>query len=70
MTLHGMVATLMDISYICKRMGSLHECEEWISELRREHERKSLEMVQISINALKDHDVELARSISNIENGS
>jgi phosphate transport system protein len=57
----------LDISYICKRMGSLHKCEDWISQYIRNMSEKVLEMVQTSINALKNHNVELARSISNIE---
>jgi len=57
----------LDISYICKRMGSLNKCESWISDYIGKMSEKVLEMVQISINALKNHNVELARSISNIE---
>ena len=57
----------MDISYMGKRMVSLHKCEEWLSNYIGNMSEEVLEMVQISINALKDHNVELARSISNIE---
>jgi len=57
----------MDISYMGKRMVSLHKCEEWLSNYIGNMSEKVLEMVQISIKALKDHNVELARTISSIE---
>jgi phosphate transport system protein len=57
----------LDISRICKRMGSLRKCEAWISDYVENMSEKVLRMVQTSIRALKTHDVELARSISTIE---
>ena len=57
----------LDISYICKRMVSLRECEEWMSSYIENLSEKVLKMVQVSISALKNHDLELARSISNLE---
>jgi phosphate transport system protein len=57
----------LDISQVCKRMGSLHKCEDWISDYIGKMSEKVLEMLQISIKALRKHDAELARSISNIE---
>jgi phosphate transport system protein len=57
----------LDTSYICKRMGSLGECEAWISDYVEKMSEKVLRMVQTSIRALKTHDVGLARSISPIE---
>lgn len=57
----------LDTSYICKRMGSLHKCEDWISNYIENMSEKVLRMVQISISALKNHNMELARSISPIE---
>lgn len=57
----------LDISQICKRMGSLDKCEVWISDYIGKMSEKVLRMVQISIGALKDHNVELAMSISDIE---
>ena len=57
----------LDMAFICRRMGSLHECEDWISEYIWSMSEKVLDMVQISINALKNHDAKLARSISKIE---
>jgi phosphate transport system protein len=57
----------LDISFICKRMGSLHRCEDWMSDYVGDMSEKVLEMVQTSITALKNHDVELARSISETE---
>lgn len=56
-----------DISYICKRMVSLAKCEEWMSSYIGNMSEKVLEMVQISINALKNHDEKVARSISDLE---
>jgi len=57
----------LDISYICKRMGSLRECEAWISDRVEKMSEKVLRMVQISITALKGHNIELAKSISTVE---
>ena len=57
----------LDISYISKRMGSLAKCEDWMRFYIGNMSEKVLEMLQISINALRNHDVELARSISKIE---
>ena len=57
----------LDISYISKRMGSLAKCEDWMRSYIGNMSEKVLEMLQISINALRNHDVELARSISKIE---
>jgi len=57
-----------DISYICKRMVSLRSCEDWMSSYIENMSEKVLEMIQISITALRNHDEGLARSISSIEN--
>ena len=57
----------LDISYICKRMVNLSDCEDWMSSYVENMSEKVLNMVQVSINALKNHDLELARSISNLE---
>jgi phosphate transport system protein len=45
----------------------LRECEAWINDYVENMSEKVLRMVQISIRALKTHDVELARSISPVE---
>jgi phosphate transport system protein len=57
----------LDISQICKRMGSLRKCDAWVSDYIENMSEKVLSMVQTSIRALKHHDVELARSISILE---
>ncbi len=57
----------LDISQICKRMGSLSGCESWISDYIGNVSEKVLKMVQTSIKALKQHDAGLAKSISATE---
>jgi len=57
----------LDISHICQRMGGLDKCEAWIIDYIAIMSEKVLRMVQTSISALKNYDVELARSISEIE---
>jgi phosphate transport system protein len=57
----------LDISQICKRMGSMRECDAWIFDYIDNLSEKVLTMVQTSIRALKHHDVELASSISATE---
>jgi phosphate transport system protein len=58
----------MDISQICKRMGSLRDCSpRWIFNYIEEMCEKVLSMVQTSIRALKHHDVKLAESITHTE---
>jgi phosphate transport system protein len=56
-----------DISYINKRLGGLKECEPWIPEYIEDLGDKVLEMIKISINSLKSHDTELAKTVSKTE---
>jgi phosphate transport system protein len=56
-----------DISYISKRLGGLKDCEPWIPEYIEDLGDKVLEMVRISINSLKSHDTELAKTVSKTE---
>jgi len=56
-----------DISSIGKRLGALKNCEEWISQFIGDMGEKVLQMVKISINSLKRLDMELAKSVSTME---
>jgi phosphate transport system protein len=56
-----------DISYISNRFKSLDDCEEWIPEFIGDMGEKVLQMVKISINALKSLDTELAKTITKTE---
>jgi phosphate transport system protein len=56
-----------DISYIRKRLGGLKDCEEWVPQFIEDMGGKVLEMVRISINSLKTHDAELAKTVSKTE---
>jgi len=57
----------LDISYINEQLGGLKECEEWISEYIEKMSEKVLKMVRTSINSLRSHNTELARSIAKTE---
>lgn len=57
----------LDISYINDRLNGLKECETWIRTHVMEMSEKVLSMVETSINALRKHDVELAKTISKTE---
>jgi phosphate transport system protein len=56
-----------DISNISKTMGGLKECNSWMSEYMEYMSDKVLQMVSISVNALKRLDTDLARSVSPTE---
>jgi phosphate transport system protein len=56
-----------DISYISKRFGKLANCEEWISEYIGDMGEKVLQMVKLSIDALKSLDTELAKTVTKTE---
>ncbi len=56
-----------DIAYIGKRLGGLKKCDPWIPEHIADMGEKVLEMVKISINSLKSHDTELAKTVSKTE---
>jgi len=56
-----------DISFIRKRLGGLQDCEIWIPTFIEDMGEKVLKMVRISINSLKTHDTELAKTISKTE---
>ena len=56
-----------DISYISKRFTGLGNCEEWIPEFIGDMGEKVLQMVKISIAALKSLDTELAKTVTKTE---
>jgi len=56
-----------DISNISKTMGGLKKCNPWMSEYMEIMSDKVLQMVTISVNALKRLDTDLARSLSPTE---
>jgi phosphate transport system protein len=57
----------LDVSQIHERLGGLEECEDWIKESIMQMSEKVLKMVQISVDSLKSHDADLAKSLSEIE---
>jgi phosphate transport system protein len=57
----------LDISYINEQLGGLKECEEWISEYIEKMSEKVLSMVRTSIDSLRSHNTELAKSIAKTE---
>jgi phosphate transport system protein len=56
-----------DVSQVQNKLGGLDECERWIHESIREMSEKVLSMVRISIESLKSHNVELAKTLSETE---
>ncbi len=57
----------LDISYINKQLGGLKECEAWISEYIEKMSEKVMNMVRTSIDSLRSHDTQLAKTISKTE---
>ena len=57
----------LDISAINDQLDGLKECEPWAREYISQMSDKVLSMVNISVNALKKHDIELAKTITKIE---
>jgi phosphate transport system protein len=57
----------LDISYINDQLNGLNECDQQTKEYIEEMSDKVLDMVRISVDALKKHDLELAKSISQSE---
>jgi phosphate transport system protein len=57
----------LDISYINEQLGGLKECEEWILEYIEKMSGKVLNMVRASIDSLRSHNTELAKSIAKTE---
>ena len=57
----------LDISYINDQINGLSECNPHIITHIKEMSEKVLQMVKISIDALRKHDITLARTIPEIE---
>jgi len=58
----------LDVSQVQRKSGGLEQCERWINESIREMSEKVLSMVRTSILSLKNHDIELAKTLSETEN--
>jgi phosphate transport system protein len=56
-----------DIAFVGKRLGAMKECDPWIVNHVGEMSEKVLDMVKISVEALKRHDIDLAKSLSSKE---
>jgi len=56
-----------DISQIYERLGGLTTCEDWLKEVIGEMSGTVLMMVRTSLDSLKSHDTELAKTLSDIE---
>lgn len=56
-----------DISQVQNKLGGLDKCERWIHESIIEMSEKVLSMVHTSIESLKSHNVELAKTLSETE---
>ena len=57
----------LDISFINDQLSGLKECETSTHDYINEMSEKVLAMVRISIDALKKHDIALAKTISQTE---
>ena len=62
---HGRYA--LDVSQIYERLDGAKECEKWIHESIKQMSDKVLSMVRTSVNSLKSHDIELAKTLSETE---
>jgi phosphate transport system protein len=56
-----------DISQIYERLGGLTTCEDWLKEVIEEMSGTVLGMVRTSLDSLKSHDTELAKTLSETE---
>jgi phosphate transport system protein len=54
----------LDITSTVDQIGGLTQCESWIQQYLSEMSQKVLSMVKVSVDALKRHDVSLARTIT------
>ena len=57
----------LDISFISERLGGLTECEAWIRQYVADMSEKVLNMVRTSIDALRSHNTELAKTVAQTE---
>ncbi len=56
-----------DISSISKQLGPLEGCDEWIPQFIGDMAEKVLQMVRISIDSLRNLNVDLAKSVTKME---
>ena len=56
-----------DISQIYERLGGMDECDLSLRKISKEMGLETLEMIGTSIAALRDHDAELAKTLSEME---
>jgi len=57
----------LDISQINERLGGMGECDLSFRKIIKEMGIETMNMVSISIEALKNHDAELAKTLSEME---
>lgn len=57
----------LDVSQIYERLGGMHDCEPPFRRIIKEMAAETLDMVSSSIQSLKRHDAELARTLSKTE---
>ena len=62
---HGRYA--LDVSQIYERLDGAQECEGWISESITQMSDKVLDMVRTSVDSLKSHNAELAKTLADNE---
>jgi len=58
----------LDIMQIYERLGGLKECEDWIKVVIEDMSEKVLSMVRMSVESLRNHDIKLAKTLSEKEN--
>jgi phosphate transport system protein len=57
----------LDISQIYEKLGGIDECYLSLKNISKDMGQETLDMVETSIQALKNHDPELAKTLSDIE---
>jgi phosphate transport system protein len=57
----------LDVSQIHKKLGGLEECEPWIKESITQMSENVLNMVQVSVESLRNYDAKLAETLSETE---
>ncbi len=57
----------LDIAQIQEKLGGIKNCEGWIKKAVEEMSEKMLSMVRVSVESLKSHDAELAKTLSETE---
>jgi phosphate transport system protein len=57
----------LDVSQIYERLSGLKKCEDWINESVTEMSEKVLSMVRVSVDSLRSHNTELAKTLAETE---